>query len=171
MEPFWLPLVVIAVVVMLLVASASTIVPAGHAFLTDRLGRHHAVLGPGLHFIIPGVDMIRARLDTREQMFSRVDEPVVTRDNHVVSVGVGVCHQIKDPRAAAHEMADHRRSMDQLIVSTLRTVVGGMDLDEALVSRPIIATELRRVLSWTTGTWGIVVHRAEITALAAPDRR
>lgn len=168
-EPFWLPLVGIAVVAILLVTSASTIVPAGHAFLIDRLGRHQAVLAPGLHFIIPGVDRIRAKLDTREQVFSKVGEPVVTRDDFVVFADAGVFYQIKEPRVTIYDVADYRQSMDRLIVSTLRTVIGSMDLEEALISSPVIAEELRRVLSWTTGTWGIVVTRAEITALAKPD--
>ncbi|RMB59864.1 SPFH domain-containing protein [Tessaracoccus antarcticus] len=164
MEPLWLPLV-IAVVVMLLLFRASKVVPVGHVFLVERLGRYRTSLKPGIHLTVPVIDTVRATLDTREQMFSTSREPVVTKDNHVLAVDAGVHYEITDPRAAVYEVADHLQALDTITVSTLRTVIGGMDREEALMSSQVIGTELRRVLNWTTGTWGVRVNRADITAL------
>ena len=163
MDPF--SLLIVVAVVMVLVWRAAKVVPAWHVFIIERLGRHQAVLEPGLHFIIPVIDRVRDRLDTREQMLSKLREPVISRDNYVVLVDAAVFYQIADPRSATYDVADYLQSLDGLTVSTLRTVIGGMDLAEALMSRQVIGTELRRVLSWTTGTWGVRVNRADITAM------
>ncbi len=164
MEPLWLPLV-IAVVVMLLLFRASKVVPVGHVFLIERLGRYRTSLKPGIHLTVPVIDTVRTKLDTREQMLLKSREPIITKDNHVLAVDAGIHYEITDPRAAVYEVDDYLQALDKITVSTLRTVIGGMDREEALMSRPVIGTELRRVLSWTTGTWGVRVNRADITAL------
>ncbi len=163
MEPLWLVLVVVVAVALLW--RAAKVVPAGHVFLTERLGRHRAILEPGVHLIIPAVDTIRAKLDTREQVLSKTREPVITRDDIVVLIDVVVFYEITDPRAAVYEVADYVQAFDQLTVTTLRNMIGGMDLADALTSRAVASAELRRVLSWTTGTWGIRVNRVDVAAM------
>ncbi len=163
MEPF--SLLIVVAVVMVLVWTAAKVVPAGHVLIVERLGRHQAVLEPGLHFIIPIIDRVRDRLDTREQMLSKLREPVISRDNYVVLVDAVVFYQIVDPRSATYDVADHLQSLDDLTVSTLRTVIGGTDVEEALLSTHVINSEVRRTLSWTTERWGVRVLRVEITAL------
>lgn len=163
MEP--LVIVVAALVVALLLTVALKIVPIGHVFVTERLGKHQTILEPGVHFIVPAVDSVRARLDIREQPFSKTREPVITRGDWVVLMDVDLFYQIIDPRAAVYEVADYAQALDRLTVTTLRNMIGGMDLPEALASRAVTNAELRRVLNWTTGKWGIRVNRVEVTAM------
>lgn len=159
-----------ALVVMLLLLRAVKVVPVGHVFLIERLGRFRTSLKPGAHLTVPVVDAVRAKVDTRAQIFLKSREPVVTKDNHVLLVDAAIQYEITDPRAAVYEIADHLQALDKITVSTLRTVIGGMDREEALMSRLVIGTELRRTLNWTTGTWGVRVNRADITALDGTRR-
>lgn len=166
MEP--LLLLVAVIVAGSVVTAAAKVVPIGHVFIIERLGKHQATLESGLHFILPFIDSIRAKLDVREQPFSKVREPVVTNDNFVVLVDAVVLYQITEPHAAIYDVDDHLRALDRLTITTLRNLIGAMDLAEALTSCAVTGTELRRVLSWTTGTWGIHINRAEITAMSPP---
>jgi regulator of protease activity HflC (stomatin/prohibitin superfamily) len=125
-------------------------------------------LQPGLNFIIPMVDRINTKLDVREQVYSSQPKPVITEDNLVVNIDTVLYYQITEPRAAAYEVADYLQAIDQLTVTTLRNVIGSMDLERTLTSREEINARLRTVLDEATGKWGIRVNRVEIKAIDPP---
>ncbi|GAA3809344.1 SPFH domain-containing protein [Sphaerisporangium flaviroseum] len=144
------------------------IVPQARAGNVERLGRYSRTLGPGLNFVIPFVDRVRPLIDLREQVVSFKPQPVITEDNLVVDIDTVLYFQVTDPRAAAYEIANFIQGVEQLTVTTLRNVVGGMDLEKTLTSRDTINSQLRGVLDEATGKWGIRVNRVEIKAIDPP---
>ncbi|GII79571.1 paraslipin [Sphaerisporangium rufum] len=157
--------VLLAVITIL---KAVRIVPQARAGNVERLGRYHRTLGPGLNFVIPYVDRVRPMLDLREQVVSFQPQPVITEDNLVVDIDTVLYFQVTDPRAAEYEIANFIQGVEQLTVTTLRNVVGGMDLESTLTSRDTINSQLRGVLDEATGKWGIRVNRVEIKAIDPP---
>jgi regulator of protease activity HflC (stomatin/prohibitin superfamily) len=160
--------VVIAVLAALVVVRSVRIVPQARARNVERLGRYHKTLEPGLNFVIPFVDRVRTQIDLREQVVSFPPQPVITEDNLVVNIDTVLYFQVTDPRAAAYEIANFIQAIEQLTVTTLRNVIGGMDLEETLTSRESINSQLRVVLDEATGKWGIRVNRVEIKAIDPP---
>jgi regulator of protease activity HflC (stomatin/prohibitin superfamily) len=165
---FLVPILVLAAVVVFVVASAIRIVPQARRYNIERFGRYHKTLQPGLNLIIPLVDRVNTKLDVREQVYSSEPKPVITEDNLVVAIDTVLYYQITDPRAAAYEVANYLHAIDQLTVTTLRNLIGSMDLEKTLTSRETINTRLREVLDEATGKWGIRVNRVEIKAIDPP---
>ncbi|HEX6325472.1 MAG TPA: SPFH domain-containing protein [Jiangellaceae bacterium] len=164
-----IPLVIAAVLMVFLVISTVRIVPQARRYNVERFGRYRTTLQPGLNFIVPVADRINTKLDVREQVYSSDPRPVITEDNLVVNIDTVLYYQITDPRAAAYEVADYLQAIDQLTVTTLRNVIGSMDLERTLTSREEINTRLRTVLDDATGKWGIRVNRVEIKAIDPPS--
>src|SRR5712675_3310327 len=165
------PLIIIAVVALLvLITLARTIriVPQARAGVIARLGRYSRTLNPGLNMVTPFVDRLRPLIDLREQVVSFPPQPVITRDNLVVSIDTVIYFQVTDARAATYEVANYITAVEQLTVTTLRNVVGGMELEHALTSRDQINSELRKELDEATGKWGIRVGRVELKAIEPP---
>ena len=123
---------------------------------------------PGLAILVPFVDRLRPLIDLREQVVSFPPQPVITEDNLVVGIDTVLYFQVTDPRAATYEIANYIQAVEQLTVTTLRNVVGGLNLEEALTSRDQINGQLRGVLDEATGKWGIRVNRVEIKAIDPP---
>ncbi len=169
MEFIFVPIIVAALIVVYLVMLTVKIVPQAHRFNIERFGRYRTTLQPGLNFIIPIADRVRDKLDIREQVFPSTPQPVITEDNLVVNIDTVLYYQITDPRAAAYEVADYLQAIDQLTVTTLRNLIGSMDLEQALTSREAINAQLRTVLDEATGKWGIRVNRVEIKAIDPPN--
>ncbi len=163
-----IPIAIIAGVIAFLVASTIRIVPQARRYNIERFGRYQRTLQPGLNLIIPLVDRVNTKLDVREQVYSSDPKPVITADNLVVSIDTVLYYQITDPRAAAYEVANYLQAIDQLTVTTLRNLIGSMDLESTLTSRETINTRLREVLDEATGKWGIRVNRVEIKAIDPP---
>ena len=161
-------IIIVAAVVVFTVLSAVRIVPQARRYNIERFGRYRTTLQPGLNFVIPIVDRVNTKLDIREQVYSSEPKPVITEDNLVVNIDTVLYYQITDPRAAAYEVANYLQAIDQLTVTTLRNVIGTMDLEKTLTSREAINTQLRTVLDETTGKWGIRVNRVEIKAIDPP---
>ena len=132
--------------------------------MIERLGRFNKASGAGLVWLMPFVDRIRARIDLREQVVSFPPQPVITEDNLTVSIDTVVYFQVTDPRAAVYEIANYIVAVEQLTTTTLRNVVGGMNLEQTLTSRDSINGQLRGVLDEATGKWGIRVARVELKA-------
>ncbi|MEV6984162.1 SPFH domain-containing protein [Sphaerisporangium sp. NPDC051017] len=160
--------IVIVLFAVLTVLRGVRIVPQARAGNVERLGRYNRTLGPGLNFVIPYVDRVRPLIDLREQVVSFKPQPVITEDNLVVDIDTVLYFQVTDPRAAAYEIANFIQGVEQLTVTTLRNVVGGMDLERTLTSRDTINSQLRGVLDEATGKWGIRVNRVEIKAIDPP---
>lgn len=165
-----LTLVVIVVVIFVLVTiiRAIRIVPQAYAGIVERLGRYHKTLQPGLNLLVPFIDRLRPLVDMREQVVSFPPQPVITEDNLVVSIDTVVYFQVTDARAATYEIVNYLAAVEQLTTTTLRNVVGGLNLEAALTSRDNINSQLRVVLDEATGKWGIRVSRVEIKAIEPP---
>src|SRR5688500_17599656 len=163
------PIIIAAALVVFVVVSAVRIVPLARRYNVERFGRYRTTLQPGLNFIIPLADRVNTKLDVREQVFSSQPKPVITEDNLVVNIDTVLYYQITEPRAAAYEVNDYLHAIDQLTVTTLRNLIGSMDLESTLTSRETINTRLREVLDEATGKWGIRVNRVEIKAIDPPN--
>ena len=136
--------------------------------MVERLGKYHKTLMPGLNILVPFIDRVRPLLDMREQVVSFPPQPVITEDNLVVSIDTVVFFQVTDARAATYEIGSYLGAVEQLTTTTLRNVVGGLNLEEALTSRDNINSQLRIVLDEATGKWGIRVGRVELKAIEPP---
>ena len=161
-------LVVIAIFVLVVLFRSIRIIPQAYAGIVERLGRYHKTLTPGLNILVPFIDRLRPLVDMREQVVSFPPQPVITEDNLVVSIDTVVFFQVTDARAATYEIANYLSAVEQLTTTTLRNVVGGLNLEEALTSRDNINQQLRVVLDESTGKWGIRVGRVELKAIDPP---
>jgi regulator of protease activity HflC (stomatin/prohibitin superfamily) len=161
-------LAAIVLVVITTLIKSIRIIPQASAGIVERLGRYHKTLLPGLNILIPFVDRLRPLIDIREQVVSFPPQPVITEDNLVVSIDTVVYFQVTDARAATYEIANYLGAVEQLTTTTLRNVVGGLNLEEALTSRDNINGQLRIVLDEATGKWGIRVGRVELKAIDPP---
>src|ERR1700712_2517679 len=164
-------LVVVLIIVIFVIVTLSRairVVPQARAGVVERLGRYHKTLLPGLNLLVPFIDRLRPLLDMREQVVSFPPQPVITEDNLVVSIDTVVYFQVTDARAATYEIANYLGAVEQLTTTTLRNVVGGLNLEEALTSRDNINGQLRVVLDEATGKWGIRVGRVELKAIDPP---
>jgi regulator of protease activity HflC (stomatin/prohibitin superfamily) len=161
-------LLVVAALVLLTLARTIRIVPQARAGVVERLGRYSRTLTPGLTLVVPFVDRIRDMIDLREQVVSFEPQPVITEDNLVVNIDTVIYFQVTDPKAATYEIANYIKGIEQLTVTTLRNVIGGMELEETLTSRDQINGQLRGVLDEATGKWGIRVNRVELKAIDPP---
>ena len=161
-------LIVIAAVVLITVSRGVRIVPQARAGIVERLGRYHRTLDPGLALIVPYVDRVKPLLDLREQVVSFPPQPVITEDNLTIQIDTVIYFQVTDPKAATYEISDYIAAIEQLTVTTLRNVIGGMNLEETLTSRDKVSAALRAVLDEATGKWGIRVNRVELKAVDPP---
>jgi len=162
-------LVVFIALVAVAIWRSVRIIPQATAGIVERFGRYHRTLSAGLNVVTPFIDRLRPLIDLREQVVSFPPQPVITRDNLVVSIDTVIYFQVTDPRDATYEVANYITAVEQLTVTTLRNVVGGMDLETVLTSRDQINTELRKELDEATGKWGIRVGRVELKAIEPPS--
>jgi regulator of protease activity HflC (stomatin/prohibitin superfamily) len=158
----------IAIFAIVVIARAIRIVPQAYSGVVERLGRYHKTLSPGLNLLVPFIDRLLPLVDMREQVVSFPPQPVITEDNLVVSIDTVVYFQVTDARAATYEINNYLGAVEQLTTTTLRNVVGGLNLEEALTSRDNINGQLRIVLDEATGKWGIRVSRVELKAIDPP---
>src|SRR6266704_360455 len=161
-------IVVVAVLVVAVLARTIRIVPQARAGVNERLGRYSRTLNPGLALVVPFIDRLRPLIDLREQVVSFQPQPVITEDNLVVNIDTVLYFQVTDPKAATYEIANYIQGIEQLTVTTLRNVIGGMALEKTLTSRDEINNQLRGVLDEATGKWGIRVNRVELKAVDPP---
>jgi len=162
-------LLVVAGLVLLTLGRTVRIVPQARAGVVERLGRYSRTLTPGLAIVVPFIDRIRDMMDLREQVVSFDPQPVITEDNLVVSIDTVIYFQVTDAKAATYEIANYIQGIEQLTVTTLRNVIGGMALEKTLTSRDDINNQLRGVLDEATGKWGIRVNRVELKAIDPPS--
>jgi regulator of protease activity HflC (stomatin/prohibitin superfamily) len=161
-------ILIVAILVLAILARTVRIVPQARARVVERLGRYHRTLNPGLTLIVPFIDRLRPLIDLREQVVSVPPQPVITEDNLVVSIDTVIYFQVTDAKAVSYEIANYIQAIEQLTVTTLRNVIGGMALEKTLTSRDEINGQLRGVLDEATGKWGIRVNRVELKAIDPP---
>jgi regulator of protease activity HflC (stomatin/prohibitin superfamily) len=159
---------IVAIIVLMVLARTVRIVPQARARVVERLGRYHRTLNPGLTLIVPFIDRLRPLIDLREQVVSFPPQPVITEDNLVVNIDSVIYFQVTDAKAASYEIQNYIQAIEQLTVTTLRNVIGGMALEKTLTSRDEINSQLRGVLDEATGKWGIRVNRVELKAIDPP---
>ena len=161
-------LALVVVIVVTAIAKTVRIVPQATAVIVEGLGRYSRTLEPGLHWLIPFIERPRAVVDLREQVVSFPPQPVITSDNLVVNIDTVIYFQPTDPKSAVYEIFNYIQGIEQLTVTTLRNVIGSLDLEETLTSRDQINAQLRGVLDEATGRWGIRVNRVELKAIDPP---
>ncbi|HSX69116.1 SPFH domain-containing protein [Nocardioides sp.] len=144
------------------------IVPQAFAGVVERFGKYHATLPAGLNMVVPFIDNVRYMIDLRENVVSFPPQPVITEDNLTVSIDTVIYFQVTDPVAATYEIANYIQAIEQLTMTTLRNIVGGMTLEHALTSRDQINNGLRGELDGATGKWGVRVNRVELKGIDPP---
>ncbi len=158
----------LALFAIVLLVKTVKIIPQARAGIVERFGKYQQTLDAGLKLIVPFIDRVRYLIDLREQVVSFPPQPVITEDNLVVSIDTVIYFQVTDPVAATYEIANYIQAVEQLTMTTLRNIVGGMDLEETLTSRDAINSRLRGVLDEATGKWGIRVNRVELKGIDPP---
>lgn len=159
---------IIVVLVVVALASSVKIIHQQKIGLVERLGKFHRRLNPGPHLVVPVIDRVQYNLDMREQVQPFPPQGVITEDNLMVNIDSVIYFQIVDPERAAYEAQSYRTAIEQLTMTTLRNIIGGMDMEAALTSREEINQKLRSVLDEATGKWGIKVNRVELRAIEPP---
>ena len=158
----------LALFAIVLLAKTIKIIPQARAGIVERFGKYQQTLDAGLKTVVPFVDKVRYLIDLREQVVSFPPQPVITEDNLTVSIDTVIYFQVTDPVAATYEIANYIQAVEQLTMTTLRNIAGGMDLEQTLTSREEINVGLRGVLDEATGKWGIKVNRVEVKGIDPP---
>ena len=161
-------LVLLLIFAITVVVRTIRIVPQQTAVIIERLGSYSRTLDDGMHILVPFIDKPRATIDLREQVVTFPPQPVITSDNLVVSIDTVIYYTVTDAKSAVYEIANFIQGIEQLTVTTLRNVIGSLDLEETLTSRDQINGQLRGVLDEATGKWGIRVNRVELKAIDPP---
>ncbi|MEI2811509.1 MAG: SPFH domain-containing protein [Nocardioides sp.] len=161
-------LVLLVLFVVVLLAKTVRIIPQSRAGVVERFGKYKETLPAGLNVVVPFIDRLRYMVDLREQVVSFPPQSVLTKDNLSVSIDTVLYFQVTDPVAATYEVTNYILAVEQLTQTTLRNIVGGMDLEQLLTSREAIGTGLRGVLDEATGKWGIRVSRVEMKGIDPP---
>ena len=158
---------ILALIIMVLIANIK-IVPQAHSYIVDRLGAYHSSWGVGLHFKIPVVEKIVKKVSLKEQVVDFPPQPVITKDNVTMQIDTVVYFQITDPRLYTYGVELPMSAIENLTATTLRNIIGDMELDESLTSRDIINTKMRSILDEATDPWGIKINRVELKNIIPP---
>ena len=168
MGPLEFILIAIAVVAIVIIISNIHVVPQAKAYVIERLGAYHSTWGTGLHFKIPFIDRIAKKLNKMEQVADFPPQPVITKDNVRMQIDTVVFYQITDPKLYSYGHATPMTAIENLTSTTLRNIIGDMELDETLTSRDIINSKMRAILDEATDPWGIKVGRVELKNIIPP---
>ena len=163
-------ILVIILIVLILVVAASCIkiVPQAHAMILERLGAYQATWGVGIHFKIPFIERIAKRVNLKEQVVDFPPQPVITKDNVTMQIDTVIFFQITDPKLFAYGVENPIMAIENLSATTLRNIIGELELDETLTSRETINTQMRASLDVATDPWGIKVNRVELKNIMPP---
>ena len=156
---FFVFLVVIIAIVLWVLASCIRIVPQAHAYVVERLGGYKETWGVGLHFKVPILDRVAKRVSLKEQVVDFEPQAVITKDNVTMQIDTVVFYQITDPKKYAYGVESPIAAIENLTATTLRNIIGDLELDETLTSRETINTQMRATLDVATDPWGIKVNR------------
>ena len=163
-----LVLVVLIIFLLLVIISNIKIVPQAHAYVVERLGAFHAAWGTGLHITIPFIDRIAKKVSLKEQVIDFPPQPVITKDNVTMQIETVVYFQITDPKLYAYGVENPISAIENLSATTLRNIIGEMELDHTLTSRDVINSKIRVILDEATDPWGIKVNRVELKNIIPP---
>ena len=163
----WLWIILVALILVLL-ASCIKVVPQANAFVLERLGGYQATWNVGIHFKLPIIDKVAKRVLLKEQVVDFPPQPVITKDNVTMRIDTVVFYQITDPKLYAYGVENPLMAIENLTATTLRNIIGDLELDETLTSREIINTKMRVSLDAATDPWGIKVNRVELKNIMPP---
>ena len=168
MDEVLVVLLVIAVLILCILVSCIKIVPQAQAYILERLGGYQATWGVGMHFKVPIIDRIAKRVPLKEQVVDFAPQPVITKDNVTMRIDTVVFFQITDPKLFTYGVENPLMAIENLTATTLRNVIGDLELDETLTSRETINTKMRASLDVATDPWGIKVNRVELKNIIPP---
>ena len=160
--------IVLIVIVLLVVISCSKIVPQAQAYVVERLGACQAIWNVGIHLKMPFIDRIARKVPLKEQVVDFPPQPVITKDNVSIRIDTVIFFQITDPKAYAYGVENPIMAIENLTATTLRNIIGELELDQTLTSREIINTKMREILDLATDPWGIKVNRVELKNIIPP---
>ena len=163
----WVILIVVAILLVLVVSNIF-VVQQSRAYVIERLGGFHTVQGVGLHFKVPFIDRIARRVSLKEQVLDYPPQPVITKDNVTMQIDTVVYFQITDPKLYAYGVEMPMAAMETLTATTLRNIIGDLELDQTLTSRDVVNTKMRAILDEATDPWGIKVNRVELKNILPP---
>ena len=158
----------VILIALLIVISNIFVVQQSRAYVVERLGAFHAVQGVGLHFKVPFIDRIARRVSLKEQVLDYPPQPVITKDNVTMQIDTVVYFQITDPKLYAYGVEHPMAAMETLTATTLRNIIGDLELDQTLTSRDVVNTKMRAILDEATDPWGIKVNRVELKNILPP---
>jgi regulator of protease activity HflC (stomatin/prohibitin superfamily) len=161
-------LLVLIIIVLLILASCVKIVPQAHAYVVERLGAYQQTWSVGLHIKVPFLDKVAKRVILKEQVVDFAPQPVITKDNVTMRIDTVVFFQITDPKLFAYGVENPIMAIENLTATTLRNIIGEMELDQTLTSREVINTKMRASLDIATDPWGIKVNRVELKNIIPP---
>lgn len=162
-------LITVAVLVMVLIITNIRIVPQSNAFVIERLGAYQGTWNVGLHVKVPFIDRIAKKVSLKEKVFDFPPQPVITRDNVTMMIDTVVYFQITDPKLYTYGVEQPINALENLSATTLRNIIGELELDESLTSRDVINTKMRSILDEATDPWGIKVNRVEVKNIEPPQ--
>ena len=165
----WFVIAVAAVILFIVIISNIIVVKQSRAYVIERLGAYQSVWGVGLHFKIPFIDKIARRVSLKEQVLDYPPQPVITKDNVTMQIDTVVYFQITDPKLYTYGVEQPMAAMETLTATTLRNIIGDLELDQTLTSRDIINTKMRAILDEVTDPWGIKVNRVELKNILPPS--
>lgn len=165
----WIPFVILVIGVLVLIILNIKIVPQAHAFVIERLGGYQSTWGVGLHIKLPFIDNIVKKVTLKEQVVDFLPQPVITKDNVTMQIDTVIFFQISDPKAYTYGVVNPLSAIENLSATTLRNLIGDLELDESLTSRELINTKMRTILDVATDPWGIKVTRVELKNIMPPD--
>ena len=169
--PFFTPILMIVLLILLIafLASNIVIVPQAKAYIIERLGTYQGTWGTGLHFKIPLFERISRKVTLKEQVVDFPPQPVITKDNVTMQIDTVVYFQITDPKLFTYAIENPMAAIENLTATTLRNIIGDLELDQTLTSRDLINTKMRALLDEATDAWGIKVGRVELKNIMPPD--
>ena len=160
--------VILAVVILLIIASCIKIVPQARAVVLERLGKYRCTWSVGLHFKVPFIDRVAKKINLKEQVIDFRPQPVITKDNVTMQIDTVVFMQITDPKLYAYGVENPLMAIENLTATTLRNIIGELELDQTLTSREFINTKMRSILDEATDPWGIKINRVELKNIMPP---
>ena len=164
----WIPVLVVAVLVLIVIVRNIYVVQQSRAYVIERLGAFSAVWTVGMHFKVPFVERVAKKVSLKEQVLDYPPQPVITKDNVTMQIDTVVYFQITDPKLYAYGVEHPMMAMETLTATTLRNIIGDLELDQTLTSRDVINTKMRAILDEATDPWGIKVNRVELKNILPP---
>lgn len=168
-SPGLIVLIVVIVVLLLIAASGFRVVPQAQAYVIERLGAYYKTWNTGLHYLVPFFHRISKKINLKEQVFDFDPQPVITKDNVTMQIDTVVFFTIADPKLYTYGVDKPIFAIDKLTATTLRNIIGDMDLDETLTSRDVINSRIRTIIDDATDPWGIKVNRVELKNILPPS--